>query len=166
MEQKTKENIYAAFAGEAKAYFRLLAYADKAEDEEFPQIAHLFRVIAEAERIHATKNLNLVKDIIVSDTDTNLQNSFNREKTVSQVTYPRFIMQAKADGEETVATLFSFARDAEDVHLKLYEKALNHTIRDEKTVYFLCEICGYISDTYLPDKCPVCGAPKDKFKEM
>ena len=30
MNKKTKDNVYKAFIGEAKAYFRLLAYADRA----------------------------------------------------------------------------------------------------------------------------------------
>ena len=33
MKKKTKENIFSAFIGEAKAYFRLLAYAQKAEEK-------------------------------------------------------------------------------------------------------------------------------------
>lgn len=45
MQQKTKKNVYSAFIGEAKAYFRLLAYAEKADEEQEPQIALLFRAI-------------------------------------------------------------------------------------------------------------------------
>ena len=40
-----RRNLYDAFVGEAKAYFRLLAYAEKAEEEELPQIAALFRAV-------------------------------------------------------------------------------------------------------------------------
>ena len=79
MKEKTNKNIYTAFIGEAKAYFRLLAYAEKADEEKVPQIALLFRAIAEAERVHATRQLNLVKDMIVKDTDTNLEKSFQRK---------------------------------------------------------------------------------------
>ena len=43
MQEKTKQNVYAAFIGEAKAYFRLLAYAQKADEEQEPQIAFCFR---------------------------------------------------------------------------------------------------------------------------
>ena len=88
MKEKTRKNVDTAFIGEAKAYFRLLAYAEKAEEEEVPQIALLFRAIAEAERVHATRNLNLIKDLIVKDTDTNLEKSFQREKSVSENVYP------------------------------------------------------------------------------
>jgi len=95
MKEKTQRNVHAAFIGEAKAYFRLLAYAEKADEEQEPQIALLFRAIAEAERVHATRQLNLVKDLIVKDTDTNLENSFQREKSVSENTYPEFIKDAE-----------------------------------------------------------------------
>jgi len=39
MKEKTHRNLYEAFVGEAKAHFRLKAYAEKAEEEGFPQIA-------------------------------------------------------------------------------------------------------------------------------
>jgi len=42
MGEKTHRNLYEAFVGEAKAHFRLLAYAEKAEEEELPQITALF----------------------------------------------------------------------------------------------------------------------------
>ncbi|MEE8576351.1 MAG: hypothetical protein V3T31_03770 [candidate division Zixibacteria bacterium] len=32
---------------------------------------------------------------------------------------------------------------------------------------YACEICGYIHDgEELPDMCPVCGAPKNRFREF
>ncbi|MEK6192906.1 MAG: rubrerythrin family protein, partial [Deltaproteobacteria bacterium] len=84
MKQKTSDNVHTAFIGEAKAYFRLLAYAEKADEEDVPQIALLFRAIAGAERVHATRQLNLARDILVKDTDTNLEKSFQSEITVSE----------------------------------------------------------------------------------
>jgi len=70
----------AAFIGQAKANFRLLTYADKADEEDIPQIAALFRAIADPERVHPARMLNLVKDLVVKDTDTNLEKSFQRKK--------------------------------------------------------------------------------------
>src|SRR5210317_1190678 len=99
MKEKTKKNVYTAFIGEAKAYFRLLAYAEKAEEEGIPQIALLFRAIADAERVHATRHLNLVKDMLVKDTDTNLEKSFQQEKSISENVYLDFIKDAEEDGE-------------------------------------------------------------------
>lgn len=28
---------------------------------------------------------------------------------------------------------------------------------------YICQVCGHIEFNNLPDTCPVCGAPKDKF---
>lgn len=166
MKEKTKKNIYTSFIGEAKAYFRLLAYAEKADEEEVPQIALLFRAIAEAERVHATRQLNLVKDMIVKDTDTNLEKSFQREKSISENEYPKFLKEAEDEGEKAAALVFSHARDAESFHAKLYERAIYHVIKDIIKAYHVCQVCGYVTDKKLPDKCPICGAPKEKFKSI
>ena len=84
MKDRTRDNIYKAFVGEAKAYFRLLAYAEKADEEEVPQIALLFRAIADAERVHATRHLNSLKEVMVKDTDTNLEKSFQRKSRLAR----------------------------------------------------------------------------------
>jgi rubrerythrin len=166
MKEKTKKNVYDAFIGEAKAYFRLLAYAERAEEEDVPQVALLFRAIAEAERVHATSHLNLVKDILVKDTDTNLEKSFKKEKSISANEYPAFIKDAEDEGEKAAAITFSHARDAEGHHAKLYEQAIYHLIKDETTAYHVCQVCGYVTEKKIPDKCPVCGAPREKFKTV
>jgi rubrerythrin len=166
MKEKTKQNVYTAFIGEAKAYFRLMAFAEKADEEEVPQIAALFRAIAEAERVHATRHLNLVKDLVVKDTDSNLEYSFQQEKSVSENTYPEFIKDAEEDCEDRAVLVFSQARDAEEVHAKLYDQAMYHLIRDEMKAYHVCQVCGYVTDTEIPEKCPICGAPKEKFKTI
>ncbi len=166
MKEKTKKNVYNAFLGEAKAYFRLLAFAEKAEEEDVPQVALLFRAIAEAERVHATSHLNLVRDLIVKDTDTNLEKSFQKEKSISQNEYPDFVKDAEEEGEKSAAITFSHARDAEAHHAKLYEQAIYHLIKDEVAAYHVCQVCGYVTEKKIPDKCPICGAPKEKFKTV
>jgi len=166
MKPKTKENVHKAFIGEAKAYFRLLAYAERANEEEVPQIALLFKAIAEAERVHATRHLNLVKDLIVKDTDTNLEKSFQREKSISENEYPDFLKDAEEEGETAAATVFSHARDAEGYHAKLYERAIMNVIKEEVKEYYVCQVCGYVTDKRIPKKCPVCGAPPEKFKTV
>jgi rubrerythrin len=166
MKKRTEDNVYKAFIGEAKAYFRLLAYARKAEEEDVPQIALLFRAIAEAEKVHATLHLNLLKDIVVKDTDTNLEKSFQREKSISENEYPDFLKAAEEDGETSAALVFGHARDAESFHAKLYERAIYHVIKNEVKAYHICQVCGYVTDKKIPDKCPVCGAPKEKFMTL
>jgi len=110
--------------------------------------------------------LNLVKDIIVKDTDTNLEASFQREKTVSENAYPDFIKDAEDEGESAAALVFSQARDAETYHAKLYERAIYQVIKNTVKAYHVCQVCGYVTDKKKPKKCPVCGAPEEKFKTI
>ncbi|HSO20480.1 MAG TPA: rubrerythrin family protein [Desulfosarcina sp.] len=166
MKPKTEENVRNAFIGEAKAYFRLLAFAQKADEEALPQISLLFRAIAEAERVHATRQLNLIRDLVVKDTDTNLETSFQREKTISENAYPEFLKVAEEEGETAAALAFSHARDAEGFHAKLYERAIMNVIKETVKEYHVCQVCGYVTDKKIPKKCPVCGAPPEKFKTI
>jgi len=32
--------------------------------------------------------------------------------------------------------------------------------------YYVCNVCGYIHVGVAPDECPICGAPKDKFRKV
>jgi rubrerythrin len=166
MKENTRKNIDKAFIGEAKAYFRLLAYAQKADEEDVPQVALLFRAIAEAEKVHAGRQLSLVKDLLIKDTDSNLLASFQREKSISENDYPEFIRVAEEEGEKAAAMAFSQARDAETFHAKLYERALYNVIRNKANAYHVCGVCGYVTDKNAPDKCPVCGASKENFKTV
>jgi rubrerythrin len=50
---KSEQSLQEAFAGESQANRKYLAFADKAEKEEHPQAARLFRAAAAAETIHA-----------------------------------------------------------------------------------------------------------------
>ena len=50
-------NLKAAFAGESQANRMYLAFAKKAEEEGFPQIAILFKAAAQAETVHALNHL-------------------------------------------------------------------------------------------------------------
>ncbi len=153
MKEKRKK-CQTAFVGEAKAYFRLLAFADKAEEEGNRQIALLFRAIAEAERVHATRNLNLMKDVVVKDTDTNLEASFEREKSISTNEYPDFLKDAEDEGENAAAIVFSQARDAEEYHAKLYERAIFQSMKEDVNAYQVCQVCGYVTDKKSTQKMP------------
>jgi rubrerythrin len=166
MGEKTQRNLYDAFVGEAKAHFRLLAYAEKADKEDFPQIAALFRAVAEAERIHTTRNLKLLGKVVVKDTETNLQASFQREEKASGVFYPQFIREAEEEGDQRAAISFSQARDVEEGHAALYKHALRRIIADTTPVYCVCQVCGYVAEGEAPERCPVCNAPRKQFRQV
>ena len=166
MGDKTQKNLYEAFVGEAKAHRRLLAFARKAEEEGYPQVAKLFRAVSAAEGVHADNHLRLLGEAVVRDTQANLDFSFETEKAVNGIYYPQFIKEAEEEGNRAATLSFSQARDVEEGHAKLYEKALRYLLRDEDADYYVCRICGYVSDGVLPEVCPVCGAKKELFHKI
>jgi len=160
---KTLKNLKAGFVAESQAHLRNLAFAMKAEQEGYSQVARLFRAIAEAEAVHAFNHFRLLG--AVSGTQDNLESAFERENLASS-TYPQFIREANEEGNTSVATAMSYSRDVEKGHAKLYKKALAHMMSEEETEYYVCQVCGHVSDGTLPDKCPICGAPKEKFRKV
>jgi rubrerythrin len=164
MADKTHNNVYTAFVGEAKAYHRLMAFARKADEEGYTQIAKLFRAIAAAEGVHAERHLYLLGEAVVKSTEENLASSFERETTVNKVYYPQFIQEAEEEGEQQAALTFSQARDVEEGHAALYKRALNALLRDETHDYHVCQVCGYVAEQEAPDRCPICNARRELFR--
>lgn len=163
MGERTQRNLYEAFVGEAKAHRRLLAFARKADEEGYPDVARLFRAVAYAEGVHADRHLRLLGEAIVRTTEENLQTSFERESSVSGNIYPRFIQEAEEEGDRRAALSFAQARDAEESHAALYKRALGCLLREEPCTYFVCDVCGYVAEGEPPDECPICGAKREKF---
>jgi rubrerythrin len=166
MGERTRKNLFEAFVGEAKAHIRLQAFAERAERDGFPQVAKLFRAIAEAERVHALNHLRLLGEAAIKSTEENLEYSFNQERTVNSVYYPQFIKVAEEEGDRAAALSFTHAMDVEAVHGELYEKAMRKLLRDEVGDYYVCQVCGYVADNVLPDRCPICGAKREMFRKV
>jgi len=163
----TQENLQEAFAGESQANRRYLFFAEKAEKEGHPQIAGLFRAAAEAETVHARNHLEVMGGI--GSTRDNLEAAVSGENYEFTKMYPAFIEQAKADNNERAEISFTHANAVEKIHYDLYQKALKaleagQKLRDEP--YFVCQVCGNTVAGEAPEKCPVCGAPRSKFKRV
>lgn len=161
LEERLKE----AFAGESKAHVRNLAFAEKADRDGFPQIAMLFRAVAEAERVHAAEYLKYLEGV-VGETEDNLQAAFESEIKANAEIYPPLIKEAMSMNREDVAWSFSRARDVEERHAALYKDALAAMVKDEEPEYHVCGVCGYVFNRDLSDRCPVCRADKQNFKRI
>lgn len=158
---KSTEAMKKAYAGEAKAALRLKVYAEKADEEGYPQIAKLFRVIARSEEIHGARALKVLREI--KSTEENLAASFEAEERVAEVSYGAFVKQAEAEGDRAAALHFAQSRDVEETHAKLYKEAMSHIMEERETTYYVCLVCGYVADGLHPEICPVCGAKSDQF---
>ena len=165
MPGKTEKNLAYAFAAESKASIRNEAFAMKADMEDYSQIARLFRAVSEAESVHARKYLLLMRGKVGS-TEENLERAFQNEIKANVEEYPILIKDAASEEEKGALKAFSQARDVESRHAELYKKAMSDILANRETEYHVCQVCGYISEDKVPEKCPICGAIPEKFKRV
>ena len=165
MGTRTEKDLAYAFAAESKAAARNEAFARKAEVEGFPNLGRLFRAVSEAESVHARRYLMLMRGKIGS-TEENLRTAFENEIKANADEYPKLIKDASEENEEGAMKAFSQSRDVESRHAELYKRAMNDMLTERETIYFVCQVCGYVSEDEAPERCPVCGAVKGKFKRI
>ena len=121
---KSYDDLMAAFAGESQANRKYLAFAKKADDEGYPQVAKLFRAAAAAETVHALTHFKNAGEI--KSTAENLQAAVVGENYEATTMYPNFIADATAEGEKGALRSFTYALAAEKVHEQLYRAALQN----------------------------------------
>ena len=57
----TLDNLQTGFNGESNAHSRYLAFAEKADQEGYGEVASLFRAAAKAEEVHAANHAAVIK---------------------------------------------------------------------------------------------------------
>ena len=164
MAGNSEQNLKEAFAGESQANRRYLAFAKKAEEEGYTQVARLFRAAAEAETVHAHNHLRVLKGI--RSTKENIQEAINGETHEFKKMYPEMMEKAKAEKNDDAIQTFHYANEVEKIHAALYTKALQNLGKNEVVDYYVCPFCGNTVEKAPPEKCPICGAPGKKFMKI
>jgi rubrerythrin len=160
------DDLKDAFAGESQANQKYRAFAAKAEQDGFPNIARLFRTTAEAERIHAEGHLKALDG--VATTADNLKAAITGETYEYTEMYPPMVQRATEIGHKA-KRMFGYAVAAEEVHAKLYALALEAVLQGKdlaETKFYLCPVCGHIEFGEPPEACPICGAKQSKYVQV
>jgi rubrerythrin len=178
-QSTTVLNLQAAYTSESNAYVRYLAFAERAQENEYGEAASLFRAAACAEHIHL-KNLAAVmrkmgyEPVIRVDTPAVNKTAENLRKSAEvgeayerDVRYPEFIKAAKAEGNGEAARVFQYVMTAEAQHANLFKAALSNLDKMDTTnrVYQVCSMCGYTAER-AAKPCPGCGHPEPTYEEM
>ena len=179
--EMTAENLRSAFGGESQAYQRYLVWGKKAKKDGYPNVATLFKAIAYAEEVHAGNHFqalsNIDGDFLVASgagfgigsTSDNLEGAIAGENYEIEQMYPSFHLVAKDQQENDAIRSFHYALEAEKIHSTLYSEAKEAVDagRDYDMEYVsICEVCGHTVKDDTPENCPICGAPKENFKEF
>jgi len=164
MRKMTEQNVKDALAGESQAHIKYLAFSEKAATENLPNIARAFKANAFAEKVHATNHLKTLAGI--GTTAENLAAAVGGETFEVEEMYPAYIKVAELQGEKMAGIFLNAAMAAEKVHAAAYKRAKEAVDKgkdmEEKPIH-VCSVCGFTMEGDAPDKCPICGAPKEKF---
>ncbi|MHA1146879.1 MAG: rubrerythrin family protein [Promethearchaeota archaeon] len=183
------ENLKAAIKGESKAKKKYELFAEKAEQENLPIIAKLFKAISSAEGIHIKNHLKALlvltksktnkNDFViidekelqsqVKDTASNLKNAIAGEMYETKKMYKKFVKNSTSKGFEVAELSFQLARKAEKVHAKIYSqylKKLEKSQKIEDREIYVCQICGNIEFNDPPSVCSICDHTKRFFKKV
>jgi len=177
----TAENLRSAFGGESQAYQRYIVWGRVAKEDGFSKVGLLFKAVAYAEEVHAGNHFeahsNIEGDFLVASgagfgigsTSENLEGAIAGENFEIEQMYPSYYLVAKDQNEKDALKSFHYALEAEKIHSKLFNEARGKVDNGEDydlEYVSVCEICGNTVKDGTPDKCPICGATKEQFKEF
>ena len=128
---KTEENLRAAFAAESQANRRYLYFAQKADIEGYPDVAALFRSVAEGETGHAFGHFDFLAEVgdpvtgvTVGATEDNLKSAIEGETYEYTEMYPGFAKTARDEGFDQTAEWFETLARAEKSHAGRFTQGL------------------------------------------
>lgn len=159
--------------GETSASANYSKFAKKADEEELPTIAALFRALSSAELIHIKNHNKALGSIYnptaepceIKDTLSNLKTAIEGETEENKKLYPSLIKKIKKETKTEkgkVARLtMVWAQKAEAEHAKLLKKAFQSlksgTDLDAEQI-FICKVCGNVLlNKNNKKECTVCG---------
>ena len=128
---KTEANLRAAFAAESQANRRYLYFAQKADIEGYPDVATLFRSIAEGETGHAFGHLEFLAAVgdpltgePLGSTEENLRAAIASEVREYSEMYPEYARVAREEGFDEVAEWLETLARAEKSHAGRFTQGL------------------------------------------
>jgi len=83
--------------------------------------------------------------------------------------YPGFIDIARKENNQPASHNFDLANQVERIHHGLFQEMLKDLEAGKKhgdEPYYVCQVCGNTVEGEAPDKCPICGSPRSKFKKI
>lgn len=174
----TETNLRSAYGGESQAHIRYAIYAERAEKAGFHNVSRLFDAVSFAEKVHASNHYRniLSKGAVTTvsvaifgtrNTSEDLQAGIDGETFEINEMYPSYKAEAQFQRERGAEVSFTWALEAEKIHANLYQKA-KQAVDQGRDVNLgsiqICSVCGYTVEGDAPEKCPICGTPKEKFR--
>jgi rubrerythrin len=128
---ETEANLKEAFARESQANRRYLYFAQQADVEGHPEVAALFRSVADGLTGHAFGHLDFLTEVgdpatgePLGSTAANLRSAIAGEAHESTEVYPAFAEAARAEGFVEIAEWLETLARAEQAHAGRFTQGL------------------------------------------
>lgn len=185
---RTVDALESRYADEITANRKYSTYADKALQENYPNISHLFTALAASEAVHAQNFARLLSELgietdkliatesAVDSTRENIAHATAVEAAEIDHEYPKILETIAPEKHDDAITIITYAWKAEQQHRDLmlrikkaagrYFGLLASHIEGEQARYYVCRICGSTL-TELPERqCPICGHDVKEYEEV
>lgn len=188
--EETLKNLCKAFIGESQARNRYTYYAKIAKKEGYEQIAQIFLITADQEKVHAKRLFEYIQKVkvklgknkdeeiavdavcptVYGSTEENLQAAINGEHYEHTEMYPEFAEIAEKEGLAEIASRMRNIAKAEIHHEERYQKLLDQVkagtyFKKSKKVWWVCRECGYMFyGEEPPKKCPACDHDQSYYE--
>lgn len=152
---KSHAILMQSYVEESIAGARCETQALRADKDERPDDARLFRALATARKVHATKALMLLRGRI-GDTDEGIDHALGQIETFVEG-YRQAVLSTEVQEDPSVEpTVTHFLKTA------LNHQSLLRTGAPQEDLH-VCSICGFIAKGDVPWRCPVCHAVPTQF---
>lgn len=165
----TLDRLRAVHHTETIAQERYLAFAVKADEEGYKQVASLFRAVARAEQILYTFHFDAIKELggvpedfvgeqslTVGTTRENIEKSLDKAAADRlDAEFATYVKTARAEGYRNAAKVFEYARSVETQNIRLFTAAAKglEQMRNGPKPYYICGVSGVVTATLDQASC-------------
>lgn len=190
--QATYSNTIASlekrYVDEVTAHGKYNAYAQRAIEEDYPNIAHLFRALAASEAVHARNFKTLLENLgvevkvpaklkfEVQSTKINIREATTVEANEIDKEYPDILKSISSENHEDAILFITYAWKAESQHRDLIHKIrkaskrwfgmVAERIEGEPNRYYICQYCGSTLTELPTQMCPICEHAASEYQEV
>jgi len=176
------------YVDEVVAHQKYNTYAQRAVEEGYPNIAHLFRALAASEAVHARNFKKLLAELDVearlpakfdyeiASTKKNIRHATTVEADEIDQKYPAILESIESEKHEDAIRYLTYAWKAEKQHRDLIVKIQKASkrwfgivakrIEGKPTRYYVCQVCGSTLIELPAETCPIGAHPVSEYREV
>ena len=158
-----EEQLLSLYAQLIKEATRMEMYAMRADKDQRPELAQMYRALTLSHQAQARRILLQVRGFI-GHSDENLSQIIDEELPGFLKGYTRCHHQAMETSNKAVATGCDHSLRITQMNLQLAKRAQEE--RQLPDTFFICDFCGFIASAKLPETCPICTAASRRFKKV